>query len=157
MKLDKRQNIESTLGSNPFVPEDFKILARRLKDKTLASLKQDGSLEDILVEKDEFVKIFTKSENRKLISTLSGSAKSLFLFVAYNIETGCDWIKINKAKFMEETGVKSENTYRSALAELIRARVVQRAADPKYCFVNPKIFFAGNRLKKYEQFVEVQK
>lgn len=153
--MKKKQKIgEEDLGKNPLAGIDFKIMVNRVtSDEALVYMDEDLVPQEGLWEREEFVKFYTKSENRLLISKLSGGAKSLMLFVAYSLDSGKDWLEIKHKRFMHENGIKSLNTYKAALSELIKENILAYTTIKGYYWTNPRYFFIGSRLKKYKENV----
>jgi len=162
MKIEETQiddkEKELCLGINPLIGSDFKVVIHILKKGELINKKTGEVFNgDIKLEKQEYIKFFNLPEHRKLVAGLSGTAKSLLFFIAYSMESGRDWLKINRKRFMDENGIKSENTYRSALSELMQVNIVYVTANPKYHWINPRLFFTGSRITKYEDRLEIYK
>lgn len=148
--------VEAKIGVNPLAGTDFKILIRKLP--TGSWDKDDTGIltpHEVDLEQDEFVKLYTKPENRKIVGSLSDAARKLFMWIAYEVETGKDWVWVNKRRFMDEVGVKSINTYKKAMSELVRYGFIQLSLVKDVFWINPKLLFAGSRINKYPDKVEV--
>ncbi len=149
---------EADFQNNPLTGSDFKILIHRRQDKNKLELI-DGIYVpvEIELERDEYCKIYTKSENRKIVAQLSPSAKSLFLWIVYELENGKDYLWLNKRRYMEENSVSSINTYKKAIAELARLTFVCASIVKDVYWINPKLMFSGSRINKYPKNIEVYK
>ena len=109
-----------------------------------------------LIEKDRNVKIFYGKGCKEMVYNLSPGAKSLYLFVLYNLEPNQDWIQINSQWYMTKNSIKSINTYKEALKELCRYLFLSPTLDYKDVFwINPMLFFCGNRINKYPDKVKI--
>lgn len=151
MNRYKAPNIDdSKFVNNPLAGIDFKILINRLKDKH-KGVMVGGLFVPIEVEfeRDEYTKIYIKSENRKIVAGLSPTAKSLFLWLVYEVESGKDFLWVNKRRYMEENGVSSINTYKKAISELAEHLFVCASVVKDVYWVNPRLMFCGSRINKY--------
>jgi hypothetical protein len=144
--------------NNPLAGSDFKILITKFPDKDRLKLS-DGIYVPVEVEleRDEYCKVYTKSENRKIVAQLSPSAKSLFLWIVYELESGKDYLWVNKRRYMEENSVSSINTYKKAIAELARLTFICASVVKDVYWINPKLMFAGSRINKYPKNIELYK
>jgi len=64
----------------------------------------------IFIEKTPFTKVYNTSENRKIVNNLSARAKTLLLWIIYELDAGKDYLWINKYRYMQEVGIKAINT-----------------------------------------------
>ena len=120
-KYKKPEVNEVMLGIIPYVSSLTIPVVRKLFEK---QYKKDDEGDLIPVQQEieytEFTKIYTNRERRIIINNLSDKAKSLYLWLIYEIESGKDYIWINKIRYMEELSIKSIDTFKNALIELIR-------------------------------------
>ena len=159
MTRAKRPTInEEKLKNNPLVKEDFQIIINKMIDEK--SFKRE---EDILVhndyqmEKETVTKIYTNPLYRRHISSLSSRAKSLFLWIMYEIESGKDFIWINKSRYMEENNLSSINTYKESIIDLTVPNIICPTIYPDVYWINPRYFFSGNRMTKYKDHLILYK
>lgn len=149
--MKKLQEIdESKLLLNPFV-NNLQIEATKLTE-TNKFVLSDGVQVHVstLIEKRQNVKLFYCTACKDMIYNLSPGAKSLYLFVLYNLESGQDWIQINSQWYMSKNSIKSINTYKEAVKELCRYLFLSQTVDYKDVYwINPMLFFSGNRIAKY--------
>jgi hypothetical protein len=104
MTFYKKPEIKEELfKANPLVDSSFKIVVNKLTD-TKAFQNEDGILihKEFEMEKENVTKVYTKPEYRQLISQLSPKAKSLFLWLIYEADSGKDYIWVNKQRYMKE-------------------------------------------------------
>ena len=92
-RKSNRQKIDSL---NPLL-QNFSFNVTQLEDKTTYQ-NNDGVLLPKLyhLERDQHTKIFINQYNRKKIANLSNSAKSLLLWLIFELKPGTDQIEINK-------------------------------------------------------------
>jgi hypothetical protein len=156
--MKKLQTIdESKLLLNPFV-NNLQIEATKLIDTGKFVPDEDGTMIPVtaLIEKKQNVKLFYCSGCKDMIYNLSPGAKSLYLFVLYNLDSGQDWIQLNSQWYMAKNNIKSINTYKEAVKELCRYLFLAQTADYKDVFwINPMLFFSGNRIAKYPGKVKI--
>lgn len=112
----------------------------------------------ILLEGEEYAKIFTTAANRKLLSGLSPRGVHLLMWLIYKVIKKCDLIHIDRHSYMKEAGISRQETYMHAIADLVMAKILYRY--PLYSdlyFINPHVFFKGNRLLKYKDLLDYKK
>lgn len=157
--MKKLQQIdESKLILNPFV-NNLQIEATRLTDTGKFVRDTDGVLHPVttIVEKRQNVKIFYCTACKDMVYNLSPGAKSLYLFVLYNLDSGKDWIQLNSQWYMTKNNVKSVNTFKDAVKELCRYMFLNQTADYRDVYwINPMLFFSGNRIAKYPDKVIIK-
>lgn len=139
------------LLANPLAGKDFEIVVRKMvrdgvfkkdKDNDLIPLEQD-------LESDSCVKIYTKSDYRILTANLHSPAQRLYLHILYELPYGVDYIEINWKRYMKENNLTSINTYKGALKELCRYLFIYPSLIKGVYWINPSLFFCGNRVAKY--------
>lgn len=117
--------------------------------------KEDDMLINVIaeVEATPYTKLYVTSERRKLVSGLSTSAKELYLWIMFEIDSGEDALWINKDRFMEENHT-SLNTYKKAIEDLIRYAFIAYTVVKDVYWINPDFFFRGDRLSKYPKNIK---
>lgn len=142
------------MGSNPLVNESFKVRIRKARS---GMIQEDDVWVDNLYEQevDRLTKVFHTPDNRRLIAGLRPSAKSLFLWLIFELEVGRDYIWIPKHRYMSETFTSAINTYKSGIKELSRYYIVYPHPTVKDVYwINPEVFFSGSRAKLYRNNIE---
>lgn len=142
---------ESDLGINPHVG----ILQVPIVDVSIdGQFKTDSEgihLPAIAkMEYTPFTKLFSKREHRLIISRCTPAAKSLYLWIMYEIEVSKDYIWINKHRYLKET-LTSLNTFKKALTELHRYSLITPTTIKDVYWINPEYFFKGSRITKYSK------
>lgn len=141
---------------NPLAGIDFKIIVNlRVVEGTFIKDGEELLPKEIELEKENITKVYTKPENRKVMIGLSAGSQRLFLWIAYELEHGRDYLWINKKRYMAESGITSINTYKRAIAELVRYNLIAVSLLKDVFWINPRLFFAGSRINKYPSHVEV--
>lgn len=149
-RLAKPKIDEDVLGLNPLVDADFHIWVRRIIDSKKLKLEGDILVPvEIELEQQEYVKVYMSADNRKVVGLLSKKAKSLLFWILYRLESGKDYIWINRRQYMEDCFVSSYNTYKSAVRELIRCNILCFSVIRDVYWINPRFFFNGSRVNKY--------
>ncbi len=154
--MTKEEEIDKQLEPNPFVIGDFRIIVRKILDHEKFIKSDDIWLpyEDSM-EQDKVVRIYVS--NKKLskemnvgVERLNSSALELFFWIVFRIKAGHDWVFINRKTYMDEKGIKSVNTCKGAIKDLIIHGLIRPSVKLKhYYFINPKFFFCGSRVNKY--------
>ena len=157
-KFKKPELKEHLLRANPLVNMGFSILTVSVADKSVFKTDNDGIHlpNEYIMEKETSTRVYTKSEHRLFITQLSDKSKSLYLWLLYEIEPGKDYLWINKERYKQESKT-SDNTYRAAIEELVNNLVLAPSLVRNVYWINPRLFFSGNRVNKYPNHVEVYK
>lgn len=147
---------EEDFVNNPLVGVGFKILVNRITDgQTYVEHGTELVPKEIDLEREPIVKMYVRSENRKIVAQLSSTGQRFLLWVLYRLEQGKDYLWINKVMFMEETGIASINTYKKGLHELVRLTFLCPSLTKDVYWINPRLMFSGSRINKYPDNVEV--
>lgn len=157
--MKKNQNIDTEkMFYNPFV-SNLIIEATQLVDYNKFIADEDGVMlpATSLIEKKEYTKIFYSAGAKDMVYNLSAGAKSLYLFILYNLETNVQYIQINVERYMKKNSIKSINTYKEAVKELCRYLFLIQSSDYKDVYwTNPELFFNGNRIKTFSNKVVIK-
>lgn len=148
--IDKPDIKEDQIGNNPFVvPLQIPVREREFIDQLRKD--KDGDLVPIkaYIENEPFIRLYVTSDRRKIINQLDDKSKSMLLWIFYTVERKKDYIWINKERYKKEQDIKSENTVRGALKNLVRYGLIQYTIVKDVYWINPDFFFFGNRIKKY--------
>jgi len=145
--------IEADLGDNPLA----NYLVVPVNEVFKGKIKVQGEEVDnnILYDATPHTKLFIGRPNkesvlpRQLINALSDKAQRLFLWLIYELDPGKDYLWINQTRYMEEQGIKSINTYKDAVKELVKFKIIGLSVVKSVYWINPVIFFRGSRIDKY--------
>lgn len=156
MNIKKKPDIDKLqIGINPFIINELiKVRSfKKRKDMELSSDDKNQTLnasieEKILIEYKTSTKIYHDTDYRNIILRLNGNALKLFLFISYQLEVNEDYLWINNSLFMKSTTL-SKKDYLKAVDDLIRYGIITYTKYSEVYFINPLIFFSGDRLKKY--------
>ena len=154
-KNTESQNFDSSLQNNPFT-NNLKIVVSKLEDKTTYQ-STDGILlhKQYYFEREPYIKLYNNTIHRKLIANLSGNGIKLLFWLMFRIKRNQDYIKIDKTAYLKENKINSINTYKAAIKELQINLLICPAIIKDYYFINPCIFFSGNRIKNYSENVVI--
>lgn len=157
MKRDfKKEVTDEMVGKNPFTVSLRIPVNTLVSDKYWEKSKDElGNLiiapADVDLEKTPYCKLFVDAKRRKNVGELSSRGKDLLMFIFYEVETGKDYVWINKGMYMKENNVASLTTYKTALKELITKGFLAGTAYASngWYFINPDLFFNGSRVNKF--------
>lgn len=168
-KLDiPPEDEEKILGINKFV-EPLEIKAVRIESgawitettKVKNTMTEEVTEVQITVphtfciEQDKSVRIYNKSKNRKIRSSLSDKALRLLNWLELTIEPGKDYVYFNLELYKSENNLKADNTIKAALDELITKNIVALTKVKRYFWLNAEFSYSGNRLNKYPNKVKI--
>jgi hypothetical protein len=93
-----------------------------------------------------YTKLFV--DNRSILLKLSGTGLRVLVYGICIIRPLSQTVVLNTPDIQVETGIASPNTIRAAISELIEAGIIaQKLGSNIEFWVNPNIFFNGNRLR----------
>lgn len=146
---------EELLGTNPFT-EQLVVYVSKIEYKGQYKKDKDGDLVPVFgeIEYEGLCKIYVSAEKRKKTNSLSTRAKELLLWLIYEVNTNEDFIWINRVRYMQENKISSMNTYRAAVNDLIFHGFIIRSVVNAVYWINPALFFNGNRIKKYSKNIK---
>jgi hypothetical protein len=140
---------EDKMGLNPFIDTLEIPVVRRGISNQLKRIDNKLIPAEFDHELTSHAKLFCDPDKRYLNNSLSLRAKELLLWVMFQTTSSKDYIWINKTMYMEENNVTSINTYKEALADLIKKKYLGITLIKDVYWINPKYFFKGDRVKKY--------
>lgn len=159
------QHINRTMEEiNPFVREQS--IEAYLITRKRSLLKGDSQANDYylpggdinikdLIDRSNKVNIYMTPETRKIYMLLSESSHKLTRYVEGILKYNQDIVKINVNKFMNEGMIRSRTTAYKAIEELCRYGFITPYHKRQYYWINPFMFFNGNRLTKYPENVKL--
>jgi hypothetical protein len=160
-KVDESKLIHNPFANDLFIPvRSFKtkaeyLSAQEVKDGIVSKIHKIE--EENVLEQESFTKVYNRSVFRLDVFSRTEKARSLFLWLLYEIDSGKDFIWINQERYMLEATV-SINTFKEALKELSLNRVVIPVGIgyPNYYWINPTYFFSGSRINKYPNCLQLK-
>ena len=108
-----------------------------------------------LLDDEPYTKVFTRAGMRLHIMALSPNAKSVFLWITYEIDPNTDYLEINRKRYVSETS-SNYAMLSDGLKELIDASIIVATTVNNVYWINPLLMFKGDRLKKYPQNIVVR-
>jgi len=104
------------------------------------------------VDKAEFRKLFVSKIPQ--FFGLNKAGIRVFGYVVSISKINIDQVYIDFDECMEFTGYKAKKTVLTGISELLENAFIARGKNPYHYFINPTIFFNGDRLSFLEQVVE---
>lgn len=95
-------------------------------------------------DSERFVKVYTAG--RKVLPKLSVAATRILWYIIDHMGYD-DVVTPNMSKLKKETGYKSEAAIYRAISELKKHKVIANAYRSGIYYINPTMFYRGNRLK----------
>lgn len=154
-KQVKPEITSEKIGDNPFL-DTLKIPVSKIVMHGQYTADKEGLMlpVEVELEKDSYCRIYTDSSRRLKMVGLSPRAKDLLLWVMYEVDNSAEYIWINKARYMKESGVKAYNTYRDALTELLKNKFMISSVIQNVYWINPHFFFNGSRINKFPKNIK---
>lgn len=137
------------IGINPFT-ENLTIAITKKKSEIINKFGYQDIIEKDL-EATVYTKVFMVEAAKKQMSSLPIRSKELYLFLIHSIQSGTDYIWIDRAAYMKQMEIKSLNTYKAAVDGLCENVYIQKHNKLKEVYwINPHFFFKGSRILKYK-------
>lgn len=151
------------LGTNPFIVNQV-IKARSFNREEHLLVKQSEGINlpfgevktAMLVEEQKYTKVYHDVDFRDILLLLDEYPLKLVLFIMYQINVNEDYVWINSRLFQDKTKLRDKRDYITALETLIRYGVLSPTIYKDVYWINPLIFFAGNRLHKYPNHLSIR-
>lgn len=148
---------------NPFTVNEFVVNVRKRTGSGYIRSGKDDKGKDIMIqsmylsEAEEFAKIYINSAHRQIMAGLSSAARCLLVWLIYELESGKDWIWVNRNRFVKEHGYSDDRTYRNAVEDLMRYGIIAMVGGGMndVFWINPRFFFFGDRKMKYKKYIKV--
>lgn len=102
------------------------------------------------VDREQFVKLYT--EYLSAFFDLNQSSLRVFTYILRVCKPGIDRVYINISECMEYTRYSSRATITSAIADLIEKNFIAKTKEKYWFFINPSIFFNGDRISFIKTF-----
>lgn len=155
----ERPELENiNLGLNPLIDEEgyeFKFKVKRGSYDVTNKFDLPDKKE-YFRESTPFTKVYEVAGFKDTTKELPVRAKELLLYIIMYVESGQDIIWINRKEYMADNGIKSVNTFKTAIEELANKRYVCPHIKIKdLLWINPKYLFKGDRIAKYPNNVEI--
>jgi len=145
VKVDLKYSM-NVLNANPFT-QSLIIDARRI------FTEEDERSRGVLIEATTFTKVFHNFSLRdNPILKLEPRALAVFVYLQYCVKESEHWVIFNRKEHIATTGM-SDVTFNLAIDELIGARILNVTKYKFVYYINPQMFFAGNRIKRFPQNV----
>ena len=154
--MKKKEVDGSKLKISPFLGS-LKIAVTRIVEPS-KFMDKDGIMQPVeyYIEREDYVKIYYADGSKRLIMSLSPSAKVLYLFILYHLEMGKDWFVLDRQLFMQQTKTGSINTLKKSIIELWDKNIIIPTSQTDVYWIDPKLFFCGNRVTKYPNNIDIK-
>jgi hypothetical protein len=162
--MSKRPIIdEKKLGVNP-LSIDLKIKVSQLKtsESLLTEFTEGinlpvGKLEKtILLESQQYTKLYHDAFWRNIIIDLSPKALQLWTFISFDLDANKDYYWINSSFLISKFKYRNKKVLEELIKELGRYGLISSSFEPDIIWINPSIMFSGNRIKKYSNKVVIR-
>lgn len=100
------------------------------------------------VDNEQFAKVYTKGMARW--SGMTPSTANVFEYILNQLKPNADTVMIYEPVFLDENENISKNSYYRAMAWLIKNEFLAKSVYPNVYYINPTLFFNGNRLALVE-------
>lgn len=151
---------ESKMGLNPFVGGyeiKLEIPVRKLERKVTNKF-DNPDVQEFYLEVAPYTKLYEVAGGKEKMAKLPLRSKEMLLYILHYLESGQEYIWINRSEYMKMNGIKSVNTFKTAVEELsLRSYVCPHVKIKDLLWINPGLFFRGNRVDKYPNNLKIVK
>jgi len=106
------------------------------------------------VDKAQFAKIYLS--NLSSLFDLSKTGIRVLSYIIKSVKPNSDWFLFEVIDCMEDTGYKSEKSVWKGMGELLQSKFIARSDRSYKYFINPTIFFNGDRISFIQSFQVVE-
>ena len=136
---------------NPYLATlSVPVLSCTRKDAWI--INADGTKERVtyLVDRSPYYRGFIAKTNNDVYEQMSPQAHKLYNYIQNHAPIRNAHLFISPTKYMLYAKIKSDNTFRAIIRELVQLNVLQRYEGRRNRYwYNPNFFNRGNRLTKY--------
>ncbi len=158
--------------TNPFIEQSLEIVSENITRKyqrssgqsqqaILHAIDENGKVighttfvRQIQVDEQQFVKIYLS--RFEAFFNLSQCSIRIFGYILNNLKPNQDMILFDIDKCKEYTKYKTVKPIYKGLTELIESEIVARSKFEYVYYINPMIFFNGNRITFAESYIKKQ-
>lgn len=134
---------------------DQKAILQAYDPNTGEVLGHTQFIRQIEVDEQQFAKLYLS--NFSAFFDLQPSAMKVFGYILNELIPNKDYFYFNREECMNYTGYKSDTSVFKGLAMLLQNEIIARGKTDYIYYINPLIFFNGNRLTFAKTYVKKQK
>ena len=112
-------------------------------------------IRQIEVDEEQFAKLYLS--NFSSFFKLKPASIKVFGYILNNLLPNKDFFYFNREDCMIYTGYKSDVSVFKGLAELVGSEIIARGKTDYIYYINPLVFFNGNRISFTKTYVKKQK
>lgn len=154
---DFSRNSSNPYLKNLIVPKTMRLnLKGELNNEAIINLKTNELNEEAIffstkkkVETEEFIKIFTSQLQTLFDLSLAGIRVFCYISKILKYE---DYFNLDWNEAMKYTGYSSKVSITKGLVELLNANIIAKGNNPYFYYINPTIFYKGNRITLIEHY-----
>jgi len=102
------------------------------------------------IDKAQFAKVYVS--NLVQFFGLSKAGIRVFGYIASTVKPDKDFVIMDFDECMDFTKYKSQKSILTGISELLKNSFIARGKNPYHYFINPTIFFNGNRITFLKQY-----
>lgn len=163
MNTRRKPVIDPSRLFNPFINDQESIKGRSwVTNKRVFTTDQEGNnlqigsiANESEIEDQTYTRIYQDADYRQFILNLSYPATKLYVYLTFKLPRNQDYLWINTILFKRESSL-DDDQYLLAVEELERYGVIAYTIYKDVYYINPLIFYCGNRLKKYTAHVKMR-
>lgn len=144
------------------VVKKYKTASKTGEKAILTAIDEHGQvlghtqfIRQIEVDEQQFAKLYLS--NFSAFFDLNQAAIKVFGYILNNLIPNKDFFYFNREDCMNYTGYKSDSSIFKGLAMLLKSEIIARGKTDYIYFINPLIFFNGNRISFTKTYVKKQK
>lgn len=134
---------------------DQKAILQAYDPDTGEILGHTQFIRQIEVDEQQFAKLYLS--NFSVFFDLQPASIKVFGYILNNLLPNKDFFYFNREDCMEYTGYKSDTSIFKGLAQLLKSEIIARGKTDYIYFINPLIFFNGNRISFTKTYIKKKK
>lgn len=112
-------------------------------------------IKQIEIDEEKFAKVYLS--NFSSFFDLQPSAIKVFGYILNQLVPNKDYFYFNREDCMKYTGYQSDTSVFKGLAMLLSSEIIARGKTDYIYFINPLVFFNGNRISFTQTYIKKQK
>jgi hypothetical protein len=132
-----------------------KAILKAYDENTGEVLGHTQFIRQIEVDETKFSKLYLS--NFSAFFDLKSSSIKVFGYILNTLIPNKDYFYFNREDCLKYTGYKSDTSVFKGLAELLNSEIIARGKRDYIYFINPLIFFNGNRITFSKTYIKKKK
>lgn len=152
--VKRPEELTDIRGSNPFM-QNYLIPVNKRIIEVINKFGFEDEM-DSTFDGGKFCKIFEYPGDREEILRYPMRTKELLWYIVQSVNSGEDFVWIDRKSYMLNMGINSINTFKSAIKPLMETWIIKMDGVKDVYWINPARIFKGSRTHKFKDKLDVK-